>query len=272
MTFRGPERIAKMVVIPDAHAHPAYSNDRFDWLGRFISYERPDVVLCLGDFADMASLSSYDKGKRSFEGRRYTEDVEATRDALAKLHRGWDCERWMTVGNHCARISRATNDSAELHGTLKIEDLGFQEYGWKVVPYQLSVSLGGFSASHHFAAGVSGRPIGGKNQSAALIRDLHMSTIVGHSHTLDYARHTRPDGTRINAIVAGCYTAPEQADEGWCIATAHMWWRGVVVLEGVERGDFGAMRLVTQDTIRELYAPKPAPKPKRPSARAARPA
>ena len=37
--------------------------------------EKPDVVVCLGDWFDMASLSSHDKGKKSFEGRRYKQDV-----------------------------------------------------------------------------------------------------------------------------------------------------------------------------------------------------
>ena len=36
----------------------------------------------LGDHWDMASLSSYDKGKRAFENRRYKKDIEAGNVAL----------------------------------------------------------------------------------------------------------------------------------------------------------------------------------------------
>lgn len=267
MTFRGPDRIGKLIVIPDAHAHPEYPNDRFDWLGKFIAAERPDVVLCLGDFADMPALSSYDKGKKGFEGRRYVRDVEATRDALKRLHRGWDCERWMTIGNHEARIDRATSDNAELDGTISIDQLGYREHGWSCVPFQASVSLGGFMASHHFASGVGGRPIGGMTQAASMARLLFQSAIVGHSHTLDWARRTRPDGSRIVCLVPGCYAAKEQATESWCAATGHLWWHGVAVLEGVQGGDFGELRLVTMDALRDRHTSKPQPS-KRPAARA----
>ena len=59
--------IKKLLIIPDCHAHPDYDNNRFDWLGNLIIEERPDTILCLGDLADMPSLSSYDK--RSEERR-----------------------------------------------------------------------------------------------------------------------------------------------------------------------------------------------------------
>lgn len=75
----------KHLIIPDAHAKPGVDNDRFEWLGRYIYDEKPDVVVCIGDFADMESLSSYDKGKKSFEGRRYLKDIEAAVDAQEKL-------------------------------------------------------------------------------------------------------------------------------------------------------------------------------------------
>ena len=36
----------------------------------------------IGDWADMPSLSSYDEGKKSFEGRQYTKDIESARRAM----------------------------------------------------------------------------------------------------------------------------------------------------------------------------------------------
>ena len=45
----------KLLIIPDAHAEPNYDNDRFTWLGNLIFEEKPDVVVCLGDWFDMAS-------------------------------------------------------------------------------------------------------------------------------------------------------------------------------------------------------------------------
>jgi predicted MPP superfamily phosphohydrolase len=220
LTHRGPDRARRLLVIPDAHATPAYSNDRFTWLGRLIAAERPDVIVCLGDFADVASLSAYDKGKRGFEGRRYVNDVAATRDALAKMHAEFDHgpEMVMCLGNHEARVDRAANDNAELEGTISVEDFGFREHGWQLVPYQSTALVAGFSISHHFASGVAGRPIGGMNAAASMARLLYTSAIVGHSHVIDYARRTRPDGSHIHTIVAGCYVAPEHS-EGWSAAS-----------------------------------------------------
>jgi hypothetical protein len=68
-----------LLVIGDPHAHPDYDNDRFTDLGRFIVKARPDMVVCIGDMADMPSLSSYDRGTKGFEGRRYKKDIEAVR-------------------------------------------------------------------------------------------------------------------------------------------------------------------------------------------------
>lgn len=74
-----------ILIIPDAHAHPGYSNERFALIGKTIVTHKPDVVVCLGDFADMPSLSSYDRGKASFEGKRYWKDIECTKDAYQKM-------------------------------------------------------------------------------------------------------------------------------------------------------------------------------------------
>lgn len=258
MPDHGPTAARRMLVIPDAHAHPGYDNARFDWLGRLIAAERPDVVVCLGDFADMPALSQYDKGKRGFEGRRYTRDVDATRDALRRLHSHvHHGPEWiMCLGNHEARIDRARNDNAEFDGTISVDDLGYREHGWQVVPYQSTALVAGFAISHHFASGVAGRPIGGMNQAAAMTRLLYTSAIVGHSHVVDYARRTRPDGSHVLAIVAGCYAHPEQI-EGWNEATAHLWWHGVVVLEDAAAGDCGELRWITMERIRALYGNDP---------------
>lgn len=74
-----------LLVIGDPHAHPSYDNSRFTKLGNFIAREKPQIIVCIGDMADMPSLSSYDKGTKGFEGRRYKKDVESVIDAQKKL-------------------------------------------------------------------------------------------------------------------------------------------------------------------------------------------
>ena len=73
----------KHLVIGDSHAKPGISNRRFEWLGKLILDEKPDVIIDIGDFEDMPSLSSYDVGKKSYEGRRYIKDLESAWEARA---------------------------------------------------------------------------------------------------------------------------------------------------------------------------------------------
>lgn len=254
--MKGPSTARKVVILPDAHSSPEYDNDRFGWLGRFIRDEQPDVVVCLGDVADMRSLSSYDKGKRSFEGRRYSADCESARDANMRL-RGEageipGCQWYLCWGNHEHRIQRAANDAAEFEGTIDFRDLGFSDE-WTCLPYQAVLDVGGFLFSHHFASGVGGRAISGMNQAAAMVRLLHRSAVAGHSHVYDVSIQTRPDSSRVMALVAGCYVHLEH-DEGWSTATQPLWVNGITVLEGVADGWAQGWRFVSQLQLRDRYA------------------
>ncbi|HVJ21087.1 MAG TPA: metallophosphoesterase [Polyangiaceae bacterium] len=248
------KRIGKLLVIPDAHAHPDYDNGRFDALGKFIADEAPDVIVSLGDWADMPSLGHYDKGKRKAEGRRYTRDVEVTQDSLARLRSSGRAayvraKKFIVLGNHEARIDRATNEDPELHGAISTRDLGFEDAGWDVTPYQEVLSLAGWSFSHHFAAGVGGRPASTTN---AMLKATHCSAIAGHKHTLEHGLTTRPDRTRIHSIIGGCFTH-HRAKEDWNRGSEHLSWNGVLVLHDVADGDCGEMRMVTQARLRRAY-------------------
>jgi len=261
--------ISKLLIIPDCHAHPEYDNDRFAALGKFIMAERPDVIVCLGDFADMPSLSSYDKGKKSFEGRRYKKDIEAAIDAQEKLfaplkaynarkrknkEKQYKPKLHLTLGNHEARINVATNDNPELDGILSIDDLQYKKFGWRLTPYREKLHLEGIAFSHYFPSGLMGRPIGGVNQARSLITKQHVSCVAGHSHIFDHAEQTIGDeeGTKIFGLSAGCYSHMGQI-EGWNKDTAALWWHGVVILEDVSDGYYDTMTAITQRKILNDY-------------------
>jgi hypothetical protein len=67
----------KHLVIPDTQVKPGISLDYLRWIGQYAAEKQPDVIVQIGDFADMPSLSSYDTGKKSFEGRTYKADIRA---------------------------------------------------------------------------------------------------------------------------------------------------------------------------------------------------
>lgn len=233
---RGPRT---HLVIPDAHAEPDEDPARFTWLGRMIADLRPDVVVCLGDWFDMPSLSSYDKGRRAFEGRRYVRDIEAGNEALRLLHAelpgSYRPEFVVTLGNHCDRINRAANDAAEFEGLISTDDLDFARRGWRVVPYMESTAIDGVHYSHHVPSGVMNRPIGGEHAANALIRKRLVSTTVGHSHTMDFAIRTDGAGRKVHGLVAGCYF---EAHHGYAGQANALYWRGIVVCRDVVEGTY----------------------------------
>ena len=254
------------LIIPDAHAQPDVDNRRFEWLGKFIADTQPEVIVNIGDFADMESLSSYDKGTKAFEGRRYKRDIEATRDALHKLHAPMDeynenaarlhRKRYkprmvITVGNHEARIDRVTNLHPELDGTISIKDLGYEEFGWEVHPYRTVVTIDGIAYSHYFASGVMGRPVSGLHQAYSLIQKRYTAATQGHTHTLDYKCVSNGDGKRIQGLVCGCFLDPEQTEDYAGEEVNNMWWRGIIVKHITSNGY--DPEFISIERLQEMY-------------------
>ena len=238
-----------LLVIGDPHAHPDYDNSRFTKLGKFIAKKKPDVIVCIGDMADMPSLSSYDRGTKGFEGRRYAQEklfapIKKIRNYKPKLH--------MTLGNHEDRINRAVNVTPELYGTIGVGDLKYKEFGWKVTPFKKCVTIKGIVFSHYFTSGVAGRPISSVHIGHALVSKLHCSAVQGHSHLYNHAEQTRPDGQKIFGLSAGCYSHPEYT-ESWCQDTEYQWWRGVILLEGLDNeGYYNGIHAITQREILKM--------------------
>jgi hypothetical protein len=249
------------VVIPDCQIRDGDSFDFLTAIGNYIVAKKPDVVVNIGDFADMPSLSSYDVGKKSFEGRRYLTDIQATKDAMGALmspikafnlkakagHRERYTPRLeLTLGNHENRINRAVNDDAKLEGVLSISDLGYAEFGWNVHPFLSVVIVDGIAYSHYFVTGVAGRPA---SSAAAQLRRTAMSSIAGHQQGLQIATGPRADGASLTSVIAGsCY----EHDEDYLGPQGNRHWRGILVLNDVHDGMFELMP-VSLKYLKEKY-------------------
>jgi hypothetical protein len=257
-----------LLIVGDAHARPGVSNERFKWLADYAFDKKADIIVDMGDWADMPSLSSYDLGKRSYEGRRYIKDIEAALDARKVFNsqlenrnkstkRGRDVwyspQKVSLGGNHCeGRISRVIEDDPKLDGLIGIEDLGYKEFGWEYVPFRTPITIQGFAFCHYFTSGVMGRPISGEVPALSLLRKQFSSCITGHSHLWDVAHRTRPDGKRVWGIVAGCYLAEDQW-ESYASEANKMWWKGLTLLKGAEDGDFDSMETISIKELKDLY-------------------
>jgi hypothetical protein len=209
----------KHAVIPDVQAKPGVSNEHLEHIGNYLAEKEPDVIIIIGDFADMPSLSLYDKNKKSYEGRTYKGDVDASIEAMDKLmapierknrirfRKGltpYKPRKIITLGNHEQRIIRAIEDDRKLDGTMKISDLQFHKFGFKVYPYLQIVNVDGVEYSHFFTSGVMGRPV---SSAAALLRERQRSATMGHVQHTDIAIHKK---TQQRALFCGvCYTHDE---------------------------------------------------------------
>src|SRR3972149_6749407 len=118
--------------------------------GKYIAAKRPDVVVCIGDFADLPSLSTWDKpGSLNTEGRRYKADLDAVYRAMDTLMtpivkaRGYQPLLIETDGNHEDRITRAVSADPRLAGTISTADLRYEEYGWCGYPFPSPALTGG---------------------------------------------------------------------------------------------------------------------------------
>lgn len=245
------------LVIPDVQYKEGVPNEHLHAISNMIEIVRPDKIICLGDFADMPSLSLYDVGKRSFEGRRYHKDVEAAHQGMEIMLRGlrslqaqqrrnksriYSPEMYMTLGNHEHRINRVTNDDAKLQGVIGVEDLRYEEFGWKVTPYLDSIVVDGVAYSHTFYNKLSGRPW--PNARTTLLRE-HVSCTQGHQQKLEYEIQYRGDGSPIQAIIAGaCYLH----DEDYKGANGNNHWRGLVLKQEVENGSYDP-KFISMDSL-----------------------
>lgn len=248
------------LIIPDCHAVPYHPQDRADWLARLIIDLKPDVVVNLGDAADMESLSSYDKGKRSFQGKTYRKDIDAHLEFQDRL---WGPVRAtkkkmpyriFLEGNHEHRVERALDLSPELSGTIGFDDFELSENYHEVVRYDGDLpgiyKSDGIVFAHFFPTGVSGRPIGGVSPARSLGAKNKVSCIQGHIHILDFFTEKNIDDKVINTLVAGCF---QDYTNSWAGSIGRFWRPGVAILRNVSDGDYD-LQWVSLSELKRIYS------------------
>lgn len=233
----------KIMYIPDNQVRPGVSLEYLRCVGEYIALKKPDVIVSAGDFADMESLSSYDKGKKSAEGKRVSEDIKAAIDGMQtllapvireqQLHPDWKPRMVLTLGNHEERIKRHVEANPELAGFLSYESLRYKEFGWEVFDFLEPVTIGGVTFIHYYPNPMTGKPYGGS--AASILQKVGCSVIQGHRQCLDSSTRMLHNGVQQWSIVAGaCY----DFDESYKGYTGNKHWRGVVMLHNVKDGGF----------------------------------
>lgn len=198
-------------IIPDCQVRPGVDVSHLRHIGNYLAEKRPDVIVCIGDFADMPSLSSYSIGKAEAEGQRYVDDVQAVQSAMETLlapirkASGYNPRLVLTLGNHEDRITREVEANPKLIGKVSIDDLGYEQAGWEVFPFLKPVKVDGIEYCHYFTSGVMGRPIA---SAAVLLRERQCSGVQGHVQFTDLAFHKKTGNFGLFCGI--CYTHDEK--------------------------------------------------------------
>jgi hypothetical protein len=235
------------MVIPDTQVKPGVNTDHLGWAGKYAVAMKPDVIVMIGDWWDMASLSSYDKGTKSFEGRRYIHDIQAGNRAMDQFmapimaerkrlrhlkKKQWNPRLVFTLGNHENRITRAVEKDAMLEEVIGYKDFNLEDYGWEVHDFLDVVTIDGVCYSHFFTSGVMGRPV---TSARALLTKKHQSCVMGHVQDRDIAFAKRADGRHMTGLFAGIFY---QHQEDYLTPQTNGSWSGLWILNEVEEGEF----------------------------------
>lgn len=258
-----PEGGSVHMYIPDSQVKKGVPLDYLHWIGSYIARKKPDVIIHGGDFADMPSLSVYDKGNRKAEGKRVHLDIEASIEGMKillapmrelqaqQLAAGepvYNPRMVLTVGNHEDRIDRHVNANPELHGFLSIDSLQYKEFGWEVIPFLTPVMIDGIAYCHYFPNVMTGKALTGN--ALNMLKTIGTSFTQGHRQTLDVATRFLPaSGSQQWGIIAG---AAYTHDEDYKGVMGNHHWRGVIIKHNVKDGSYDPL-FISLDWLKKEY-------------------
>ena len=256
--------MTRHLIIPDTQVRPGVPLDHMDWIGQAIVDYVPDTIIHLGDHWDCPSLSSHDApGSMATEGARYENDIKSGNDAFARIckpledeqaaqrkdrKRLWNPKKIFLFGNHEHRVTRAISASPKFAGALSLDHMdtrGFERHA-----FLERVWLDGILYSHFFQSSHSSMAIGGSIDNR--LNKIGASFIQGHQQGFQYGTRMQGSGATWHGLVAGsCYTHLEN----YRGAQGQRHWRGVVVLNEVNNGEYCIMPL-TLDYLCRKYEGK----------------
>lgn len=250
-------RGAKHLYVPDTQIKMGVPLDHLEAAGNYAADKRPEAIIIAGDWWDFPSLSSYDRGKLAFEGRRYRLDVEAGKAGMEKFlapirkAKGYAPRIVITLGNHEYRVDRAVQEDGRLEGLMSMKDLQLDAFGIEAHAFLEVVKVDGVAYSHYFPRSASGNvgqsKRGAPNAKAQLIREGR-SAVAGHQQGLEM--HCQPlDGRLQWGVIAGSFY---QHTEAYLTPQGNDHWRGLLIFHEVIDGALMPM-VVSIDYLLQEY-------------------
>lgn len=239
---RSSDEYSSHLVIGDTHVGPGQDLSRITLLGKMIAKLQPKVIICVGDWADVIALCSYDMGTRAAEGRRYLEDILWANRALKLLEEtikkyapaDYNPRKVYCLGNHENRINRETNKHPYLEDVLQTNDIEFAKYGWEVYDYRQPAIIDGIYYMHDCPSGAMGRPIGGVTIGRSLVTKTLGSVTVGHDHRFNHYCFQSILGFKKHGCSVGYYGIRED----YAGLANNLFHKGILFKRHVKDGDY----------------------------------
>lgn len=242
------------VIIGDTQCRPGTPTAHLRWVGQYIvdQFVGEDLqVVHVGDHWDMPSLSSYDKGTKSMEGRRFQADIEAGNEGWRILnkpledynakqaktkHAQWWPDMDFLMGNHEDRIQRAIECNPQLDGLLSLDML---ETGrWKRHGFKEVAEIDGISYSHFFYSPGTGQAYSQENLLTRL-KHIGRTFTMGHQQGFNYCERIVGTKSQHGLVVGSTYLH----DERYLGPQVKSYWRGIAVCHQVEDGSYDLMKI-----------------------------
>ena len=249
------------LVIPDTQIRPGVDTTHIGWAAQAIVEYEPDVIVVIGDWWDLPSLSQHDApGSKEAEGRRVKPDIDAGNEAFKRLVAPMQAERarrkrnkekqWnprceFLMGNHEHRLTRAIFRDPKWEGILTMDAL--KTPGFNRNDFLKIVEIDGVRYSHYFPNPLSGRPIGGTIPNR--LNHIGGSFVHGHQQGMQYGMKQYPDHVS-HGLVCGRFYSHHESYRPEDVQRSE--WNGIVVLNEVKAGDYCVMPL-TYDYLRRKF-------------------
>lgn len=248
------------VWIPDTQIEPGLTTVHTEWAGQYVvdQFEGHDLTVVVGgDWYNMGSLSTYDRGTVTAEGKRIKRDMDYGDAAFEKFDKpmrektlatGWTPRKVYLPGNHEDRITRAVEHDPKLEGLIYLEQLyPFVTEGWEPYDYLEVADIDGIAYSHYFYNPMTGKPYGGQSIDTRL-KTIGRTFTMGHQQGYMYGRRESANVIH-QGLVAGSFYLH---DEKYLGPQGNANWRGIVVKHQVENGTYDPM-FVSADYLCRRY-------------------
>lgn len=241
-----------VLLIPDVHATPGDDLGRLEAMTDWVLDKRKvklDKIVIIGDVFDFASLSLHDNHQPEWYERSLGADAEAGLSALDKIVELADSsglyvnkDVHFIEGNHEDRYNKWMKSdnrllTSQFPKTVSALIKEERAYRFNYHAFLKPVMIYGTAFQHYHVSGVMNRPHAGERPALSMLRQHHMSVVQGHKHTLDFAEHTRPDGSKLYGFVCGAFVNPK-TEFAYAGAARKLWWNGFHLLHFYAPGEF----------------------------------